>query len=418
MRMNEPVVAVVLVEVEGDRLGERQVAEADVVERQRAGGKLLEGVDVDAVLQLADRCADRAGAGLQQIRAAGQQRLLRHPDDVSGDLVGNLGATVGRRQYVAAADVDLDVRRQRHRIAGSGLVAVAVHGDDALHRRRLAGAGDDDRIARAHGAGGDSAGIAAEAGIRPVDPLDRKAESAFGRTIGDVDFLQVFEQRRSAIPGRAGAALGDVISVAGGDGNRDQALEAEGGAELRELVADIDERLFGEADQVDLVHRQHDVANAEQRDDVGMAAGLGDDAVLGVDQKHGEIGRRGAGRHVAGVLDVAGRVGDDEAAAVGGEIAIGDVDGDALLALGGKAIDEKGEIDVFAGGAVALRVGLQGGELVLEQALGIEQQPADQRRLAVIDAAAGQEAQQALVLVVGEEAGERLALGRAVGHQK
>ena len=43
----------------------------------------------------------------------------------------------------------------------------------------------------------------------------------------------------------------------------------------------------------------------------------------------------GAGRHVAGVLLVARRVGDDEGALLGREIAVGDVDG-ALLALGGR----------------------------------------------------------------------------------
>ena len=34
-----------------------------------------------------------------------------------------------------------------------------------------------------------------------------------------------------------------------------------------------------------------------------------------------------------------GRVGDDELALVGGEEAVGDVDRDALLALGGQAVD-------------------------------------------------------------------------------
>jgi hypothetical protein len=49
---------------------------------------------------------------------------------------------------------------------------------------------------------------------------------------------------------------------------------------------------------------------------VGVAAGLFEDAGTGIDQQHGEVGRRGAGRHVAGILLVAGRVGDDERAAV------------------------------------------------------------------------------------------------------
>jgi len=47
-------------------------------------------------------------------------------------------------------------------------------------------------------------------------------------------------------------------------------------------------------------------------------------------------------------------------------------------------------------GAVTLGILLQRRELVFEDQLGIIEQPADQRRLAVIDRAAGQKAQQAL----------------------
>ena len=83
--------------------------------------------------------------------------------------------------------------------------------------------------------------------------------------------------------------------------------------------------------------------------DHGMPARLGEQALAGVDEQDGEIGGGGAGRHVAGVLDVARRVGDDEAAARRGEEAIGDVDGDALLALRLQPVDEQREVDVLAG---------------------------------------------------------------------
>ncbi len=45
---------------------------------------------------------------------------------------------------------------------------------------------------------------------------------------------------------------------------------------------------------------------------------------------------------------MAGGVGDDELALLRGEKAVGDVDGDALLALGLEAVDEEREIDVVA----------------------------------------------------------------------
>ena len=86
------------------------------------------------------------------------------------------------------------------------------------------------------------------------------------------------------------------------------------GGESAEVGDDLVEHGPVEVDQIDLVHRQHDVADAEQAGDDGVAAGLRQQALARIDQQHGEIGVGGAGRHVAGVLLVAGRVGDDEGA--------------------------------------------------------------------------------------------------------
>ena len=64
-----------------------------------------------------------------------------------------------------------------------------------------------------------------------------------------------------------------------------------------------------------------------------------------VDQQDREIRGAGAGDHVARVLLVAGRVGDDELARARGEVAVRDVDRDALLALGGEAVGEQREVE-------------------------------------------------------------------------
>ena len=66
------------------------------------------------------------------------------------------------------------------------------------------------------------------------------------------------------------------------------------------------------ADQIHLVDRQHDVADADQMREIGMPARLREHALARVDQDHREVRRRGAGDHVARVLLVARRVGDDE----------------------------------------------------------------------------------------------------------
>ena len=115
-------------------------------------------------------------------------------------------------------------------------------------------------------------------------------------------------------------------------------------------------------------------------------------ALASVDQDQRQVGRGGPGDHVARVLLVAGRVGDDELAPRCVEVAVGDVDRDALLALGAQPVREQGEVRV----AVAAPAGaeLDVLELVLEDRLGVVEQPADQGRLAVVDRAGGGEADQ------------------------
>ena len=74
------------------------------------------------------------------------------------------------------------------------------------------------------------------------------------------------------------------------------------------------------------------------------------------------------------------------------EVAVGDVDRDALLALGAQAVGQQRQVEV----AVAAALGGLGDvlELVLEDRLGVVQQPPDQGRLAVVDGSGGGDPQQ------------------------
>ncbi|MEH2538667.1 hypothetical protein V1287_002601 [Bradyrhizobium sp. AZCC 1699] len=150
-----------------------------------------------------------------------------------------------------------------------------------------------------------------------------------------------------------------------------------------------------------------------------MAAGLRDHALARVDQHHREIGSGRAGRHVPGILGVARRVGDDEAAALGGEETVGDVDRDALLALRLQAVDQKRKVEIVAGGAGDLALGGERRQLVVEQRLRIVEQAADQCALAIVDAAAGDEAQRRPVILPELQRVENGYRGRLViRHQK
>ena len=98
----------------------------------------------------------------------------------------------------------------------------------------------------------------------------------------------------------------------------------------------------------------------------------------------------------------------------GREITVGHVDGDALLALGLQAVEQQREIDLGAVGAVLFRIAFERGQMIVENEVLLVEQAADQSRLAVVDRAAGQEAQGGArigAIVAHAHASRRLATG-------
>ena len=97
-----------------------------------------------------------------------------------------------------------------------------------------------------------------------------------------------------------------------------------------------------------------------------------DDTEAGVDQDHGHVGCGRTGEDVAGAAFVPRGVGEDERSPVSREEAVGDIDRDPLIAFG-QPVGNCGEIG---------------------QPAGVEQQPADQRALAVADRTGCDQAQE------------------------
>ena len=188
-------------------------------------------------------------------------------------------------------------------------------------------------------------GITAEIEMRPVHPLHREAKRPLAPVTTGIDRLQMPEQSRAAIPVHMRAGVDHVVALERRHRNGGDLLEAELGGKGGKILGDRLEPRLIEIDQVHLVDGKRHLADAEQRQDAGMAARLGQDAAARIDQQHGEIAIGRAGRHVARVLDVARRVGDDEFPPRRREIAIGDVDGDLLLALGLQPVDQQREIE-------------------------------------------------------------------------
>ena len=70
--------------------------------------------------------------------------------------------------------------------------------------------------------------------------------------------------------------------------------------------------------------------------------------MTGINQDDRQITRRSTRRHVARVLLMPGRISNDELALRRGEVAIGNIDGDALLALRLQTIREQGRVEIAA----------------------------------------------------------------------
>src|SRR5262249_44745592 len=77
-----------------------------------------------------------------------------------------------------------------------------------------------------------------------------------------------------------------------------------------------------------------------------------------------------------------------------GKGAIGHVDGDALLALGLQAIDQRCHVEVAAGRAEPRAVAGKRRDLIVEQKLAVVEEAPEQGRLAVIDRPASEKTQK------------------------
>ena len=382
---------------------QRDVADADRVQAERLAGQMLHRVHADLVLLAGDRCGHRGSTGLEPVRAARQHRVIVHPDDRRLELVRDLERIRGGRDHVAARAVDLVGERQRDRLTRDGLLEVSIERDDAGHGRGAAGGQDADRVAGTNPAARDETREAAEIEVRPIHPLHRHAE----RIAREARFVerhgfQMLEQGGAGVPRHRAALVGDVVTLQTRDRNRLKLRDAEGCGKVPILREDLVETGFAVVDEVHLVDREHEPADADQVRKIAVAASLRQHALARIDQDHGEVRGRGAGDHVARVLLVARGIGDDELATVGGEEAVRDVDRDALFAFGREPVHEQREIDLLALRADAFRICFERRQLIFEDHPAVIEQAPDQRGLAIVDAAAGDEAQQRLVLMLHE----------------
>lgn len=396
--------AIAFVTIQGNRRVEADLDLADLVQLQRAGRALFQGVHIDLVMDAGNRARHIAGGALDVVLLARQHRLFGHPYQHGFEAVGDRRHVVGMHQQVAAGDIDFIFHGQGHGLARAGLLQFTFEGDNGLDPAALARRQHDDLVALVHDAAGQGAGKTTEVQVRTVDILHRETQVGEVAVAGHFHGLEDFHQRLAGVPGRALALVHHVVALERRHRHEVQAggLQLQALGELQVVGLDRFEHAFIEVLEVHLVDGHDDVLDAQQGGDEAVATGLGLYAVAGVHQDDRQVTGGCTGGHVAGVLLMAGGVGDDELALGGGEIAVGDIDGDALLTLGLQAVDQQRQVDVVTGGADLLRVPGDGFQMVFVDHLRVVQQAPDQGALAVVDVTAGQKAQQLLAFVLAQ----------------
>ena len=131
-----------------------------------------------------------------------------------------------------------------------------------------------DRTSHVDDAGRDLPAVTAKILMRPHHALHGKAEGSGGLGAGDIHVLQVLKQWRALKPRHVCAAFHHVIALQSAHGQPVNFIEGERIEKPRELTLDLKKYLFFVSNLVHLVDGNHQMGNAKQRGDVGMAVRL------------------------------------------------------------------------------------------------------------------------------------------------
>ena len=394
--------AVFFISIERD--GPQQVHghRADVVHVQRSRRLVIQRAQVGAVTDGGNEHRHRLAGVLQQIAAMQLKRPLIHPHQRGLRALRNRRRSLGRNNQIAAADIEFSIEHQRDGKRRNGFGQIAVPGNNALDSCASTRRQHGDRIAGTNGSRSNLPCKSAERVVRPQHALHRKSKRRSARVDRGRHGLQQLQQRWSLVPIHRIRFVNDVVALQRAHRHNDPLHRVAGigrnliqnGAEVR---LDGAEGRFVVADQIHLVHRHQNVTHAQQRRNVSVTARLDQHSLAGVDQNHRRIGRRRAGCHISRVLLVAGRIGDDELAPRRGEIAVGNIDRDALFAFGAEPVRKQREIDLSRRGR---SLSFNRAHLVFVDGLRIVKQPPDECGLSVVHTAGCREAQQVLLALL------------------
>ena len=152
---------------------------------------------------------------------------------------------------------------------------------------------------------------------------------------------------------------------------------------------DVGEHVGRVVDQVDLVHRQHQLRHAEQREHRGVPRVCSMTPLRASTSRITSCAVEAPETVLRVYCTCPGVSASTNERLRRGEVAVRHVDGDALFTLRAQAVDQQRQ--VRCGQPLVDRRAGDGVDLVGENRFRVVQQPADEGRLAVVDAARGGE---------------------------
>ena len=197
-------VAVFIIGIEGNLAIKIEVTDTNFIEAQRPCRMLFHRVDVDGVARLCNCCLCCDRADFHQVCAARQQLVFAHPQDRRAELVRDFAGFFGGADHIAARDINLVRKCDRHRLARHRLVEITVMGDDAFDGAFLCGGQRFDLVTRRDAARGDLTRKPAKIEIGTVHPLHGHTERFVAQGVVDLHRFQIRHQRRAIIPRRLG----------------------------------------------------------------------------------------------------------------------------------------------------------------------------------------------------------------------
>src|SRR5262249_25092813 len=152
----------------------------DVVHEKPIGGRRGARLQIDDMECRLDRGLRGRCRKLDEVAAAGRQRILARPDHARGEPAGDRGRLPDLRNDVAAGGVDLVREGESYGLPGCGPIDIAVKGDDSIDAGGLPGRQYPNRHARIGLATRDQSAVAAKVGTRAADQLNGQRKGRRG----------------------------------------------------------------------------------------------------------------------------------------------------------------------------------------------------------------------------------------------